>query len=297
VHQVYAYGVVARSTLCVLEDDFPPRAGYAEVADVLESFGGEAVGTAYALTRLGVTAKLDGNWLSDDAASHRILRLLSDAGLDCTRIRVTHDAPVVHEIVVSDREARTVLGAYRRLLQSRAWNEPSGDDIRASRVVCLDPFFGEQSDHAAEICVDADVPFVSIDVPPGSQIARHAAVLIVSEEYLRGAFGRVHQRQVLADYLEESTGLVVLTRGSGPVLFGRRGDRPGTVDPFPVNVRDTTGAGDAIRAGIIYAMLEGMGTVDMIETGCAVAGLVCERAPGVMNGPTKSELQRFLAAQ
>jgi sugar/nucleoside kinase (ribokinase family) len=66
------------------------------------------------------------------------------------------------------------------------------------------------------------------------------------------------------------------------------------IDPFPVEVRDTTGAGDAIRAGIIYGMLNAMAPVDVVRTGCAVAGLVCERAPGVMHSPTRQELDRFL---
>jgi sugar/nucleoside kinase (ribokinase family) len=297
VHEVYAYGVIAQSTLCVLEGDFPSRAGYAEIVDVIESFGGEAVGSAYALARLGVAAKFDGNYLSDDPASRRIIRVLSDAGLDCSRIRLSDDAAAVREVVVSYPEARTVFGSYGMLLESGTWNEPSGDDIRASRIVCLDPFFGEQSEHAAEICVHAGVPFVSIDVAPGTEIARHAEVLILSEEYLLGAFGPVNRQEVLADYLVESTGLVVLTQGAGPVLFGGRGQRRDSIDPFPVEVRDTTGAGDAIRAGVIYGMLKGMETAEMIRTGCAVAGMVCEQSPGVMGSPTEAELDRFLDAR
>jgi sugar/nucleoside kinase (ribokinase family) len=64
-----------------------------------------------------------------------------------------------------------------------------------------------------------------------------------------------------------------------------------------VHVRDTTGAGDSFRAGIIYGMLNGQEDEELIRTGAAVAALVCERFPGVLNSPTEGELSEFLAQQ
>jgi sugar/nucleoside kinase (ribokinase family) len=298
VHDVYAYGVVAQSTLCTLESRFPSRAGYAEIADVAEAgdtVGGEAAGGAYVLARLGISTKLDGTWLNAGEESRRIIRLLSSAGVDCHRISLVDECETLREFVFSDGETRTVFGNYGRVLSGdRAWNEPSADDIRASRIVCLDPFLGEQSARAADICVDAGVPYVTIDVVPGTEIGRRAEVLIVSSEYLSRTLGVVDRLEALAAYRQDCDGLVVLTDGASPVVFGYPGAEPRACAPFPVEVEDTTGAGDAFRAGIIYGMLKGLTGTELVETGCAVAGMVCERMPGFINSPTEAELQGFL---
>lgn len=298
MHDVYAYGIIARSTLCTLESDFPARAGYAEIAGVAElgdTVGGEAAGGAYALARLGIAAKLDGTWLSDDAASRQIIGLLTEAGVDCSRITLQEDAETLREFVFSDRETKTVFGNYVRVLSGdRAWNEPSGDDIRSSRIVCLDPFLGEQSRQAAAMCVEAGVPYVTIDVPPETEVCRRASVLIVSQEYLARTLGAMDRSEAFAAYAEECPGLVILTDGAGPVLFGRGGAEPTSFAPFSVAVVDTTAAGDAIRAGIIYGLLQGRSETELIRTGCAVAAMVCQTMPGFINSPTESELEDFL---
>ena len=176
----------------------------------------------------------------------------------------------------------------------RAWNPPSGDDIRASRIVCLDPFLGEESEQAAAICVEAGVPYVTIDAPADTDLSRQAAAVIVSEDYLSRSMGAVARGEVLAAYSAECAGLVVLTDGSSPVLFGYRGSRPESFAPFNVDVVDTTAAGDAIRAGIIYGMLQGQSDNELIRTGCAVAAMVCQTMPGFINSPTETQLRHFL---
>jgi sugar/nucleoside kinase (ribokinase family) len=301
VHDVYAYGIIAQSTLCTLAGDFPPRAGYAEIAKASEvghTVGGEATGSAYVLARLGIGAKLDGSWLSNDAASRQIIRLLSDAGVDCSRISLKDGAESIREFVFSDSETRTVFGNYGRMLGGRrAWNEPSGDDVRASRIVCLDPFLGEQSVQAAEMCVEAGTPYVTIDVIPDSEIGRRAAVLIISEEFRKRTVAAGDRSEAFAAYAAECSGLVILTDGASPILFGFRGTSPASFAPFSVEVTDTTGAGDAIRAGIIYGILEGLNGMELIRTGCAVAAMVCESMPGFINSPTRPELVRFLQSR
>ncbi len=47
MHRVYAYGVVAPSTLIEPEDGYPPEGGYAELRAVHRSFGGDAAAGAH----------------------------------------------------------------------------------------------------------------------------------------------------------------------------------------------------------------------------------------------------------
>lgn len=294
MHDVYAYGVIAPSTLIELSDDYPPAGGYAEIAAVHPSIGGEAAGGAYVLARLGVATKLNGNRLRDDDLSARTLELLGAAGVDCSAIRLERDIASVTEFVLAGGEARTILGTYRSLLAEQAWSDPSREDIRASRIVCLDPFFLDASEQAARWCGETGTPYVTVDVSPDSAVAAGADVLVISEEFAARTFDTPDPREVLAGYLERCGGLVVLTRGSRALLYGRRGEQSQEYDPFRVEARDTTGAGDSFRAGIIYAMLRGYPDEGLVRTAGAVAALVCQRPPGVVNSPTQPELELFL---
>jgi sugar/nucleoside kinase (ribokinase family) len=295
MHDVYAYGVVAPSTLVELDGSFPDEAGYAEITRIHPSLGGEAAGGAYVLARLGVATKLSGNRLGSDPDSQRVLGLLATAGVDCSAIRTDAEEPVT-ELVISGEGERTVLGSYGRMLARKAWSEPSRADIESARIVCLDPFFGEASEQAAQWCLDTSTPYVTVDTPPDSAIAEHAAAVIISEEFAARSFDSSDPGTVMTTFTRRCNGLVILTRGAKPLLFSRDGAAVRDFIPFRVEARDTTGAGDSFRAGVIYGMLKGYDDAGLIETASAVAAMVSRQVPGVLSSPTVAELEGFLAA-
>lgn len=297
MHDVYAYGVIAPSTLYELDQDFPPPSGYAEIAGIYASIGGEAATGAYVLGRLGVATKLGGNRLGDDDRAKRAIETLTAAGVDCSTISLDRHTATVTEVVFAARETRTVFGTYARLAADRSWDDPSRRDIQSSRIVCLDPFFGGASEQAARWCREAGVPYVTVDTSPDSIIARNAEILVVSEEFATRTLTAMDPPDVLAAYTAACGGLVILTRGGRNLLYGRRGEDAKKSAPFPVKVRDTTGAGDSFRAGIIYGTLQGYRDEQLIRTASAVAALVCLGIPGVLNSPTEEELNEFLTGQ
>lgn len=295
MHDVYAYGMIAPSTLLELADDFPQPAGYAEIDAIHPSIGGEAAGSAYVLARLGVRTKLAGNRLGNDESSARTIEILSAAGVDCSAIRMVGESPSVTEVVVASGESRTIFGTYRRLTVDRGWDEGSEADVRCSRIVCVDPFFMEESVQVARWCVASQTPYVTVDASPDSEVAHHAEVLIVSEEFATRSLG-TNGYETLGAFTDQCRGLVILTQGGDRMISGRTGEQSREHATFPANVRDSTGAGDSFRAGIIYGMLRGLDTEGLIRTAGAVAALVCERVPGVLNSPTEAELASFLAS-
>lgn len=295
-HDVYAYGVIAASTLVELAGGFPAESGYAEVAGVHRSLGGEAAGGAHVLARLGVATRLAGSELGTDAAADWVVDRLSSVGVDCSRVRRVPGGGVT-EIVVASRGERTVLGSYGRMLDERAWTAPDRSDVQSSRVVCLDPFFGDDSEKVAEWCLADGVPFVTIDVVPESPIVRGAAAVVISAEFVAQQLRLSDHVEVLAAYAENCSGLVLLTQGGGDVMYRRRTTELRVVPAFAVDVRDTAGAGDAFRAGVVWALLNGFTDDETVRVASAIAALVCRTSPGVINSPTQEELHAFLAAR
>ena len=119
-------------------------------------------------------------------------------------------------------------------------------------------------------------------------------MLIISEEFASRTIDAPDPLDALAAYTRVHGGLVVLTRGSKPLLFSRGDGQAKEFAPITVDARDTTGAGDSFRAGIIYGMLRGHDDARLIETASARSAMVCRTIPGVLHSPTDDELDRFL---
>jgi len=91
-------------------------------------------------------------------------------------------------------------------------------------------------------------------------------------------------------------GAVVVTLGSKGALVAHNGQST-TVPPPKVNAIDTTGAGDATMAGLLWGVLShGLpsdvdGWTERTRLAVSVAGLVCESVGGATSMPTLEQVQ------
>lgn len=314
-HKAYCYGMLAPSTLLLLDRPYPAANGYAEVNQTLENLAGEALAGAWVLQRLGVHTKLDGRWLADSSRSIELLQRLDQHGIDVSRLRIKPEYHPVEETVIADGKTRTVFGAYCHILFTECqWNFPEETDIAESDVVLLDPFLGEASKRCAEHCVKHNVPYLTCDVEPSNYMAQSAFATIISEEFLLREGNKIlgehpHTnpddlyRAIFELYASTCAGWVIFTFG-GETLWYMEPESVMTHGtnreiaewkPFQIELRDSTGAGDSFRAGFASALLEGKTGLEAIRHAAAIAGIVCERFPGVLQSPTHQELVDFLA--
>ena len=295
---VYAYGVIASSTLYLLSQPFPSADGYAEISQTHYMTGGEALNSAIVLSRLGVNVQLDGNWIGDNADGERLLAMIRRFKIDASRLRVEKGFSGVQEVVFSDDHSRTIFGNYIDLLSStRKWNIPKKADIANARLVCVDPPFRNESALVGEYALELGVPFVSVDCAYHQELATSAAAIIVSGEFRNREYPAANLLELFQEYQSRAQGLVVFTTGKGDILYGRRDMPVKRFKPYPVKVVDSAGAGDSFRAGVIYGMLENWGDEKLIEYASAVAGMVCRSFPGVLNSPTNDEVVDFIQTQ
>jgi sugar/nucleoside kinase (ribokinase family) len=287
--------MLAASTLHLLSQPFPPSEGYAEIRETLQMTGGEALNSSLVLHRLGLSVRLDGNWLGDNPGGRRLLKYLRQASIDTGLLRIRKGYAGAEEVVCADSTGRTVFGNYLRInLTSRQWNIPRKSDLAGARVANIDPFFREESVLAAHHAVRLGIPFVTVDSPPDTYASIHAAINIVSREFLLREFPGYAVDTMMDVYLRQSQGLVVLTDGAADILFARRGGPVRRFRPFRIKAVDTTGAGDSFRAGMVMGLYHGWGDEEAIRYASAVAALVCLSFPGVLRSPIRRQVSDFL---
>ena len=296
-HDVYAFGVVASSIHYAIRGPFPEPEGYAEIDGVSHMIGGEAANSSIVLSRLGAKVKLDGNWIGADDAGRHVKALLDRFGIDTSRLPLKEDYSGVREVVFAAQGTRTIFGTYCRLQENQDWNMPVEDDIRRSRVVCLDPFFGKASNRVAEIASGASIPVVTVDCLPHDPLVGHAAAVVVAESYLRSKFPDRPLESVFEEYLQATRGLVIFTLGEHGGWYGRPGTGLQTYAAYPVTAVDTTCAGDSFRAGIVFGFLQGWNDARLVDFGAAVAAIVCMRTPGALNAPSYEETLEFMRSR
>ncbi len=292
---VYCYGMISPSTLYVLREDsaFPKPNTYAEIERSLPSIGGEAANSAIVLAKLGLRTKLDGNWIQRRHAE-KVKSTLAGFGIDVSRLSVTDDFGT-EEIVIAAGESRTVFGNYSAFHAGpRQWNEPQAEDIEAAAIVCLDPYFREESRLAAELCVTDGKPYVTLDSPHDDFVAQNAAAVVISHELRDQSYPGRDLRKLFGSYLDACRGLVIFTFGSDELWYQRRGLPLIKYRPYAIKPVDTTGAGDSFRGAIAYGLLQGWTDARTIDFASAVAACVCMSYPHTLNAPDLDGVLAFI---
>jgi sugar/nucleoside kinase (ribokinase family) len=292
----YLYGMITPSVVHILREDFAfPKANeYAEIGRTLDSVGGEAANSAVILAKLGLSTKLDGNWIHRQRAT-RMIGLLSPFGIDLTRLTLVESGGT-NEFVIADRTSRTVFGNYAGFHDGpRQWNVPRSEDVCAAKIVCLDPYFRNESRRAAELCVEHGKPYVTLDCQYDDYIAQHAAAVIVSHELRDRVYVGRDRNEVFDQYRACCAGLVIFTFGHEALWHARSAGALRKFMPYAIDPVDTTGAGDAFRGAIAYGLLQQWDDERTIDFASAVAANVCLSYPHTLNAPRLDGVLAFMA--
>ncbi|MBN1416054.1 MAG: hypothetical protein JW973_13210 [Bacteroidales bacterium] len=292
---IYLYGMISPSTVYLLADDFrfPKPNQYADIKLSLSSVGGEAINSAIVLSKLGMKTKFDGIWINSDLIE-KVKSLLDPFGIDLSRITVKPDSGT-EEIVIADKESRTVFGNYARFFSGeKQWNDPHEEDIQQASIVGLDPYLKEESLSVAQMCVRNLKPYVTIDCKYDDYLAMHAAAVIISHELRDQAYRNCNMQEIFRKYQDCCSGLIIFTYGADELWYARHGQRIKKFMPYKIKPVDTTGAGDSFRAGIIYGLLNSWSDEATVEFASAVAACVCFSVPHALNAPGLDGILKFM---
>jgi sugar/nucleoside kinase (ribokinase family) len=292
-YDVYSYGVISSSTLYLLKDQYPDKSGYAEIEKIYKNIGGEAANTSIVLSRLGLSVKLDGNWINPDDDAVLLQDVFNQHKIDISRISF-QKCQGPKEMLVVDSTSRTIFGTYAQLSKEKSWNNPKEADIQNAKVISLDPFFSQASLQVAEYAKIKNKPIVTVDCKFNDPIFLASDVAIISEEYLRDVYPGNSVSSITRKYKDHSMGTVILTFGHKQIIYWSPDEEYNKFSPYKISPIDSTGAGDSFRAGIIYGVLKKWPSGKSIEFASALAALVCQSFPGVLNSPSYDEVISFM---
>jgi sugar/nucleoside kinase (ribokinase family) len=293
--EVYLFGQILGTHSFLLKDGFLRPDEYSEIGEQYFLPGGETGTAATVLSSLGVSVKMDGTWIGTEVAP-MLKAFYADKLVDLSSLTFT-DEPGVMDYVVIAGLVRSPMGRFQTLFASgkRRWVIPKEADIAGCKAAAVDPFFGEESLLAAELCRRHNVPFVTIDSPHDSPLHRMAAVNVVSKECTAEHYAGMEPEAIMERLQPETDGLTIITRGGDEMLYARKDGPVRRMKPFPVTVRSTLGAGDTFKAGCVYCLLHGMTDEDLVRFASACSAVAISRFPLPLHPPRLEEVRALIS--
>ena len=296
--EVYLFGQVLGTHSFLLKDGFLQPDEYAEIGAQYFLPGGETGTAATVLDSLGVSVRMDGTWIGTEVAP-MLQAFYRDKQVDLSPLRIWKDDPGVMDYVVIAGLVRSPMGRFQALFSTgkRWWSIPQEKDIVACKAAAIDPFFGEESLQAMEVCRRHGIPYVTIDSPHDAPLHQHAAVNVVSKECTGQHYAGMEPETVMEQLMETAEGLTILTQGGGDMLYGRKGEEIHRMKPFSVKVKSTLGAGDTFKAGCVYGLLHGMSDEELVRFASACSAVAISRFPLPLHPPKLEEVRQLISNQ
>lgn len=261
-----------------------PRAGETVTGGVFTSLpGGKGANVALAAQRLGARVRFIAAHGDDDYA-RQALSYLRQSGVDLSGlIALPGEHTGVAFINVADdgeNQIAVASGANAALTPAQL-PALKGDALITQFEIPLTTIAAALKGFGGFVSINASPV---MEVPPA--IFARADLIIVNEgEYAA-------YKSALKSY----GGYLAITLGArGAQLF--KGGKPITkAAPPPVDVIDTTGAGDSFAAALTTALLEGQSPQDALDFACTVGALTTTRLGTQSAAPLRHDVEALLAA-
>lgn len=296
-YDIYLHGQILGTHSFLLKEGFLQPDEYSEIKAKYFLPGGETGTAATVLASLGAKVKIDGTHIGTEVAP-LIKEFYKDKSVDLSSLYFDPDYEGLMDYVVIAGLVRSPMGVFQSLYEpgsTKRWNMPKEEDIINCKVAGIDPFFLEETQVAAELCVKHAKPYVTIDSCHDTYLHQHCAINVVSKECTGSESYKDKTPEEIYEILTETTdGLVIITRGEKDMLYGRKGQPMRAMKPFTVEVKSTLGAGDTFKAGCIYGLLHKMSDDELVRFASACSALAISRFPLPLNPPTMEEVQELL---
>ena len=261
--------------------------------------GGGLTGTALvAAARLGVKTAYIGK-LGEDEYSRFVLEEFQHDGVNVDQVVFAEGAqPPVAFIHVEQNSGERRIARYWKEFDLKP-EEMAAEVIRNSRMLFLEHHFVEAGIFAARLSKQAG-GLVVVDAErnvAGFEPILHAAdYVIVSQNFAAQQTGSADPEQSASRLQQKYGGIIVVTAGESGA-FCRTPENTFYQPAFPVEVVDTTGAGDVFHGAFMAGLLEHWPLPKILEFASAVAAMKCRGLGGRAMIPNRREVEAFLQSR
>jgi len=295
---VFGFGTNAVDFL-ISVPEYPSYGSKIELANYVRSVGGEVATTMVGLQRLGMRTSYAGRFGDDDAGRFGT-GSMEDERVDLKFSEVVAGAETQIAFIVIDQKTgeRTVIWRRDEKLSFTANDAPVAA-IEKCRLLHMTPHDTSACIRLAQKARSVGVP-VSLDVDNVfdriEELLPLVDILIAGSEFPQKFLGVADAKQALhilaSKYANALLGVTLGARGSMILCNGVFAETDGFA--VPGGCKDTTGAGDAFRVGLIFGLLQGKSVEESGRIANAVAALKCRKLGARTALPTQNELTSFL---
>ena len=263
--------------------------------------GGKGCNQAVAAAKLGADVRMVGA-VGDDAWASIPLQAMEAAGVDVHDVRITGTPTGLASVMVADDGENAIIvasGANRRVLAAQLTDVRAGDVLVCQMEV---PF--EETAAALLKAKEAGATTV-LNLAPFGELPKRAwgAVdyWLVNELEGRalaqqvGLMAVVEPAALNAHLAERLQATVIMTLGGEGAVAATASGESWHVSALPVDVVDTTGAGDAFTGGLAAGLAKGGSLPDALRLAAAAGALACTGFGAQASLPTADEAAEALA--
>lgn len=279
--------------------EYPSFNSKVELVDYIQAAGGEVASTMVGLQRLGAATCYVGRFGSDEAGAFGIESLAAE-GIDVSMAETVPDARTQIAFILIDESTgeRTVIWKRDKGLSYGA-DEVPVEIVSRAKILHITPHDSEACIILARAAQNAGT-LVSIDLDNVfdglEDLLPNVDVIFTSADLPKRLFktdSLIDSLRLMRDkYCPFIVGVTLGDKGSLSLFGDAMIETPGF--PVPGGCMDTTGAGDAFRAGLLFGITSGESVETSLKMANAVAALKC-RAVGARTAlPDITELATLL---
>jgi sugar/nucleoside kinase (ribokinase family) len=238
-----------------------------------QTLGGKATNAAAHLAAWGLKVAVSGTIIGDDAMGKQLFRSIHNIqGISTRYLRKKrgHQSMYCIILVRPDGE-RAIIGVHTDTIET---TPPTEDMIAGARILTLDLYGGAERVEAARLASRANVPVIVGDVRQlDHEVLPYTLIAIASAAELRNEYPDLSPDECARRIADSGAKEIIITGGANQVLVFEENGVLTRFDPPPTVAVDTTGAGDAFRAGVVFGKAAGLSTPGAAKIGAAAGSL------------------------
>ena len=272
--------------------------------EIIIAPGGSCANTMIGIGQLGGTAAFSGK-IGDDEHGKLYHEKLEEAGVK-SLLGKKEGVTGSSLVLVSNDGART-MNTFLGMCQALDSGDINEEAIQSSKYVYLTGYLWDTDTQkeAVQVAMEQAKKYktkVAMSLSDPFCVNRHQADfrkllrenvdLVFCNQEEAFALTETNVTQKAVDIMAQDVEYIVLTMGGRGALVVHNGHMT-YIDPFSVDVVDTTGAGDAFAAGFLYGIAQGKSHLESGKIAAFLASKVIAQVGPRYNGDIQAQLQQI----